>query len=330
VTAESSVSVVICAYTQRRWEDLTRAVESARAQPETGEVILVIDHEPELLRRARAAWPQITVVANASRQGLSGARNTGVLASGHDIVAFLDDDAWAAGDWLSWLAEPFTDPRVAAVGGRADPIWPAAGPGRMLLSPELLWIVGCSYRGLPTERGEVRNVMGCSMAFRRAVILDLGGFNVDTGRVGRLPLGCEETELCIRVSQADATARILYEPRARVHHRVGAERTGWSYLLSRSYFEGVSKAALSRTLGRGAALAAESSYVRSVLPRAVARELRGLGSGGGARAAAIVFSLAAAGAGYLRGSATRVQLAVGRDDSAVPVTGRAEPTAGTA
>ena len=298
------VSVVICAYTQRRWEDLTLAVASAVAQPETAEVIVVIDHEPELLRRAYLAWPELTVIPNDAKQGLSGARNTGVLAAGCGIVAFLDDDAAAAADWLRWLVEPFADPNVAAVGGRADPVWPA-GASTRVLAPELLWIVGCSYRGLPVERADVRNVMGCSMAFRREVLLALGGFNLDTGRVGRLPLGCEETELCIRVRQADASARVVYEPRATVRHRVSLDRTGWSYLLSRSYFEGVSKAALSRTLGRRDALAAESSYLRTVLPRAVVRELRDTGSGGATRAAAIVLSLGAVGSGYLRGSVRR-------------------------
>jgi len=67
----------------------------------------------------------------------------------------------------------------------------------------------------------------------------------------------------------------------------------------------VSKAALSRTLGRRDALAAESSYLRTVLPRAVVRELRDTGSGGATRAAAIVLSLGAVGSGYLRGSVRR-------------------------
>jgi GT2 family glycosyltransferase len=160
------------------------------------------------------------------------------------------------------------------------------------------------------------------MAFRRGVLLSSGGFNLDTGRVGRLPLGCEETELCIRVRQADASARVVYEPRATVRHRVTLDRTGWSYLVSRSYFEGVSKAALSRTLGRRDALAAESSYVRTVLPRAVVRELRGTGSGGATRAAAIVVSLGAVGSGYLRGSMRR-PVRVGR----TPRTLRAVSTA---
>lgn len=298
---DGGVSVVICAYTQRRWHDLMAAVESAAAQPHTSEVILVIDHEPQLLERARQRWPEHLVLANGSRRGLSGARNTGIEVATGDIVAFLDDDATAADDWLDRLLDPFDDPNVAVVGGRAAPVWPEPAAPR-ILPPELLWIVGCSYLGLPIERAEVRNVLGCSMAFRRHVLLAQGGFNLDAGRVGRVPLGCEETELCIRVRQADAAARVVYEPRALVHHRVSADRTTWSYLLSRSYHEGISKAALSRRLGRGDALAAETTYTRQVLPRGIRREIA---SGSPQRAAAILLATFAAGTGYLRGALWR-------------------------
>ena len=295
------VSIIICAYTQLRWDDIVASVTSATDQPEAAEVILVIDHEETLLKRAQLRWPELSVIPNTERQGLSGARNTGVAAARGRIVAFLDDDAAAADDWLSWLVQPFTDPDVAAVGGRADPVWPHADAPR-ILPPELFWIVGCSYLGLPTTRSDVRNVIGCSMAFRREILINLGGFNVDTGRVGRVPLGCEETELCIKVHQADATARVVYEPRAVVRHRVSTDRTGWSYLIRRSFFEGISKAVLSRHLGSGDALASETSYTLRVLPRGIVRELGSIGRGGAARAAAIVLSLGAAGAGYLRGT----------------------------
>lgn len=295
------VSVVICAYTQLRWDDIVAAVSSALAQPECAEVILVIDHEETLLKRAQLHWPDVAVIANNQQQGLSGARNTGVQAATGEIVAFLDDDASAAADWLGLLVHPFSDHRVAGVGGRADPVWPVSSAAR-ILPPELFWIVGCSYLGLPTDNADVRNVIGCSMAFRRETLLLLGGFNVETGRVGRVPLGCEETELCIKVRQADPQARIVYVPGSVVNHRVSADRTGWSYVARRSYYEGISKAVLSRNLGRGAALASESSYALKVLPRGIVRELGDIRHGGAARALAIVLSLAGASAGYVRGS----------------------------
>ncbi|MBM7801996.1 GT2 family glycosyltransferase [Curtobacterium luteum] len=296
----TSVAVVICAYTQLRWGDLQDSVESAKRQPEHPEVVVVIDHEPELYARAKARWPELRVVENAEDRGLSGARNTGVALTDADVVAFLDDDATADDDWLGHLLAALEDPEVVGVGGRATPSWPdATGSGPY--SDELLWIVGCGYAGLPETAGDVRNVIGSSMAFRREAVLAAGGFRSGIGRVGNQPLGCEETELCIRLAQARPGTRIRHEPRSNVSHRVSADRVTVRYLRRRSYYEGISKAVLSRRVGTGDSLSSESTYLTRVIPGAIARELRAVGRGGGVRAAAIVLSVASTITGYAVG-----------------------------
>jgi GT2 family glycosyltransferase len=303
------VSVVICAYTERRWDDVVAAVESAAAQRDTAEVLLVIDHNPALLARARARWPVHRVLANTGVRGLSDARNTGTAAAEHDLVAYLDDDARAEPRWLDFLTDAIAPPDVVGVGGRAVPLWPDRRPP--FLVPELNWIVGCTFTGQPTSLAEVRNVMGCSMLFRRLPVLAVGGFSTDTGRVGSLPLGGEETDLCIRLRRARPGARILFEPRSVVHHRVSPDRVRWSYVVRRSYYEGISKAVLSTRLGAGDALASERRYSAVVLPRAVVRALL---HGELVAAAGVVVTFAATVAGYLRGRVA----AVGR-----PMRGRA-------
>src|SRR5439155_54307 len=67
--------------------------------------------------------------------------------------------------------------------------------------PEFGWVVGCSYRGLPVEPAPVRNLIGCNMSMRRELFDAVGGFTHGIGRIGTIPLGCEETEWCIRVRQ---------------------------------------------------------------------------------------------------------------------------------
>lgn len=306
-----TVSVVICAYTQRRWDDLAAAIDSALNQPETAEVILVVDYERELLDRAKRRWSKagVVIASNRYRQGLSGARNTGLETASSDLVAFLDDDAVAADDWLRSLVKCFAYENVVGAGGSAVPNWHSGRPSPML-PPELLWVVGCTYRGQPNKLSEVRNVIGCSMVFRRAALLTIGGFNVNTGRVGQIPLGGEETEACIKLRHTFPDSRVMFEPRSVVLHRVTPDRTTWRYLRRRSFFEGVSKAALSRNLGHQNALSSERSYVGRILPRGVWRELS---HGRFAGAFAIVLSLASAGLGYLYGMGSS-----SRDDSLVP------------
>lgn len=304
-----SVSVVICAYTLDRWDQLVKAMDSVSVQQPAHETILVVDHNRALFDRAVLRWPDAVVIENSGSRGLSAGRNSALEVATGSVVAFLDDDAVADPGWLESLAVPFADADVVAVGGSAEPIWPGEAPA--VLPEELLWIVGCSYRGLPVVPGPIRNVMGCSMAFRREPLMAIGGFNPDTGRVGKLPIGCEETEVCIQLSQADPSRVILYAPTARVRHHVSADRVRMKYVLHRSWCEGLSKAAISRTVGRRDALATESAYATRVLPAGVWRELR-RGPRGVVPATAIILSVAAAAAGYARGRVATVRAGAAR------------------
>ena len=292
-------ATVICAYTADRWQLLERAVGSVERQDVPSELTIVIDHNEGLLARARARWPAHQVLANRYERGLSGARNTGVDASaGADAVAFLDDDAQAQPGWLRALTAPFDDPSVGLVAGRVEPEWEAPAPE--WFPQEFLWVVGCSYVGLPQTAAEVRNPIGASMAVRGTVFDQVGRFVHGIGRVGRVPLGCEETEFAIRAGRIGY--RVRYEPMSCVRHHVPASRATVSYFLRRCYAEGVSKAVVARSVGSTVALESERTYVSRTLPKGVARSLseRALG-----RAAMIVAGCATAGLGYLVGRVSR-------------------------
>jgi len=297
-----TVSVVICAYTERRWDSLVDAIESMHVQRHRpDQVIVVVDHNEALLQRAHATFPgEVEVFANAEGTGLSGARNTGVRAARSDVVAFLDDDAEAEPGWLKELVDRYL-PHVVGVGGMAVPVWPGnARPG--WFPQEFDWVVGCSYRGLPNTVGPQRNLIGASMSFRRLLFDEVGYFDTAMGRIGTLPLGCEETEFALRVRERFAGTDLVYVPFARVHHHVEAERTKVRYFLRRCYAEGISKAAVAERAGSEQALASERNYVRSTLPKGILDGVRaGIGgdAGGFARSIMIVLGLLTTTAGYV-------------------------------
>jgi hypothetical protein len=191
------------------------------------------------------------------------------------------------------------------VGGAIEPAW---CDGRPEWFPrEFDWVVGCTYRGMPEFAGPVRNLIGANMSFRRSVFEVVGGFNEGMGRVGTLPLGCEESEICIRAGVRWPGRTFLYEPRARVHHKVPAERARWSYFRARCHGEGLSKAAVSGLVGPTRGLESERAYVRRALPRGILEGLReGIGPdrAGLRRAGAILVGLATTTAGYVRGRMT--------------------------
>ena len=214
------ISVVICAHTAKRWYETCAAVESVRAQRlPSQEIIVVVDHNPPLQAALADALPDVTVVANQEARGLSGGKNTGVAVSQGDIVAFLDDDAVADQDWLKYFADSYADPAVIGVGGRTLPNWQARRPS--WFPAEFAWVVGAAYRGMPETRAPVRNLLGGNASFRREAFQIAGGFQNGIGRsAAKRPMGCEETEFCIRLSQRSPGSVFLFDDRAVIWHFV--------------------------------------------------------------------------------------------------------------
>ncbi|MCT9930892.1 glycosyltransferase [Planotetraspora sp. A-T 1434] len=302
-------SVVICVYTEDRWDDIRAAVDSVRAQRrQPHELIIVVDHNPGLHLKLKREHPDAIVIENAHERGLSGGKNTGVEAATGDVVAFLDDDAVADPGWLAAFETGFADPAVVGVGGLTRPLW-VTGRRPRWFPEEFDWTVGCTYRGMPDRRARIRNVMGGNAAFRREVVGEVGGFHTGIGRnvQGRrsLPLGCEETEFCIRLSQRRPGSVMLFEPGAAIGHKVPEARATLAYFRSRCYAEGLSKALVTHSVGAGDGLSSERDYTFKTLPMGV---LRGLGHAvrgdlaGLGRAAAIVIGLAWTTWGYVVGT----------------------------
>jgi len=302
-----SVSVIICAYTEARWDDLCAAVATLWTQQAPPyEVIVVVDHNPALLERARNA-PELQgaqVLANSGPRGLSGARNAGVAHARGAILAFLDDDAIPEPDWLAQLLQAFHDARVIAAGGAIEPLWPGTRPE--WFPEEFDWVVGCTYRGVPTAPTPVQRLIGCNMSFRREAFELAGYFRSEIGQVGNDLMRSDDTEFTIRLWQRCSDRILLFVPQARVRHRVTEGRASWRYFRSRCYAEGFSKAQMARLVGSRDALAAERSYVARTLPAGVARGLvetvSGRDVGGIRRAGAILAGLAITGFGYVTGT----------------------------
>lgn len=300
-------SVIICAYTEDRWDDLIASVSSVKAQiyqPE--QVIVVVDHNDQLFERTRMQFPEAHILKNKYEQGLSGARNTGIGIATGEIVAFMDEDAIAAPDWLYYLAKNYTDSTVMGVGGLIEPNWKNVRP--IWFPREFDWVVGCTYLGQPVQAASVRNLIGCNMSFRRTVFEGIGLFRNGVGRVGTIPLGGEETEICIRARQKWPTQHFIFEPLAVVLHHVPENRGKFEYFRSRCYSEGLSKALISRFVGTRNSTHSERIYTLSVLPRGVFKGLADVFHGdfsGPLRSLAIVTGLFVTTLGFIAGNLSK-------------------------
>ncbi len=175
--------------------------------------------------------------------GISLARNAGAEAARGSYIAYIDDDAIPAPDWieriLAAIAE--TDPSPALIGGRILPHWEAPLPAWW--PPQLRGTLSIiEFEG----QGEYRTAAvppslepyGANMVVHVPTLLALGGFGRHSGRVGTVLLSDEEVQLAWRLQAAGFSAR--YDPRIVVQHQIQAARLSPRWLLSRLYWQGVS------------------------------------------------------------------------------------------
>jgi hypothetical protein len=187
----------------------------------------------------------------------------------------MDDDAVADERWVETLVETYEEHDAVAVGGKMTPIWVDGKPSH--LPEEFHWLVGVTHRGFAggsDEVQEVRNTFGSNISFRRDVLGELGGFDTSVGREGDAHLQAEETEICARM--ADEYGRgVVYNPEARVGHKVFGYRTRTRWLLNRAFWQGYSKRAM-ETLVPDAGIGEEGAYLSMLLFDSTPRRLRRL------------------------------------------------------
>lgn len=295
-----TVSVVICAYTQDRWSQLKKSVASVEAQTSPPiEIIVCIDHNEALLRTSERhfveerpdATTPVVVLANKYSGRLGSARNTAAEFASGEVLAFLDDDAAAAADWLDLLVAPYDDERIGAVGGAPLPVFEAGRP--RWFPHEFDWVFGCAYRGLPLARAPVSHLIGANMSARRSALLEVGGFHSDDH---------DDMDMCHRI--AYARHEVVYQPSAVVHHFVPASRTTWHYFWRRCYLVNQGKVEAFAGMQKASNLSAELNFVTRTLTTGVPTEIRRVAQGdlyGFARIGAMVAGIALAGLGHVSG-----------------------------
>ena len=233
----------------------------------------------------------LIVLANKFGGRLGSARNTAAESASGEVLAFLDDDAAAAADWLERLIAPYDDERVGAVGGAPLPVFEATRP--RWFPHEFDWVFGCAYRGLPLTRAPLAHLIGANMSVRTSALREVGGFHSDDH---------DDMDMCHRI--AHARHRVLYEPRAVVHHCVPASRTTWHYFWRRCYFVNQGKVEAFANMRQASSLGAELAFVSRTLTTGVLAEIRQVARGdlyGLARVGAIVAGIALAGLGHMSG-----------------------------
>ena len=146
---------------------------------------------------------------------LSRSRNIGIAMAAGDIVAFIDDDAIPEPEWLSDLAVAFEDEQTAAAGGIV--LDPSGYTHQYLYAAcDRLGNAKLNLTQPATEYNFPFSnlfpyVQGTNGAFRRNVLVDLGGFDEE------YEFYLDETDVCCRLVDAGLIIRQLHN--AVVHHK---------------------------------------------------------------------------------------------------------------
>ena len=262
------VSVIVC--THGRPALLREALASLGRQTlprERFEVVVVEngDGEGEAVARREGA----DRVVSEPRLGVSRSRNAALRAVRAPLVAFLDDDAQAAPEWLECVLAVFaSEPGAIAVGGPILPLYERTPPQWFLdRYEERSW--GGAQRHLRPGEG----FSASNFAIVKAVLVSEGGFDERLGPIGdRVGVG-DETDLFERLWRRAQDPVMIYAPSAVVRHLVAAEKMAVRYQLRRAAAAGDAWATRQQfgPVRRLRTIAADAVVASVLLLRAVTR-----------------------------------------------------------
>jgi len=287
--SEHTVSVIIVS--RARPVALRRCLLGvAQVQYPSFEVVVVACPEGITVAEGIVSLPDIKCIA-FDEANISAARNRGLVHAAGEIVAFIDDDAVPEPQWLRHLVAPAQRGDVAAMGGYVR--------GRNGISyqykartldgwglPHALEIDPLHATVLTPPKGRAIKTEGTNMAFRRDVLIAIGGFDP------AFRFFLDETDVNMRLAKAGHATALV--PLAQVHHGFAASARRRGDRVPRDLFEiGASWAVFARKHipkdERAAHWADQLTSERHRLlrhmvvgrlePRDVARLMRGLSAG---------------------------------------------------
>lgn len=243
-----TISAIIC--THNRADYLPRAIQSLVDQTLSADQyeIIVVDNastdSTAAVVQTFVHLPQVRY-CHEPQLGVSHARNHGYQQAHGQYVAYLDDDEIANPDWLAAIlaAWHISSPQVGLMGGKVLPIWEGDRPPWLtnnLLCPLSL----LDWADTPITLNAQQYLVGGNMTLPRALLTEIGGFQVGLGRRGKNLLSNEELMLKQQLEARGYISR--YHPNIVVHHHVPRDRLRQWWFLKRFFWQGVSNALMTQ------------------------------------------------------------------------------------
>jgi len=223
------LSVIICTYNRDKYiYNLLKSVAENDLDISLYEVVLVnnnsTDNTESECKRFETDFPEVSFQYHLEcNQGLSYARNRGIVEAKGNIVVYVDDDATINTEYLTTYYQFFNaNTNVYAAGGPILPVYETEEPKWMSRYTRQL-ITGKLYIGNKTKefpKGAFPG--GGNAAYRKSVFDKVGLFNVDLGRKGTSLIGAEEKDLFDKMTAQGI--KFFYLPKAILYHIIPASK----------------------------------------------------------------------------------------------------------
>jgi glycosyltransferase involved in cell wall biosynthesis len=238
----ASMSVLVCTYNRARLlRGTLNALQALTPPPGVAIDIIVVDNNSndgtaDVIAASARSGPFPVAYVRESRQGKSFALNRGLACAQSDVLALTDDDVLPAPNWLCHIAGAFRARDITFTFGKVLPLWSCTPPPE-ILTPKAQDIWGplaiVDYGDAPAEYvpeslGQ-RLPIGANLAFARAVLVTIGGWRTDLGKVDNTLISGEDHEIFMRLRRHGLYAG-YYDPAIAVRHYVPHAR------LTREYF----------------------------------------------------------------------------------------------
>lgn len=188
------------------------------------------------------------------RQGVSHARNCGVVNSRAQIIAFTDDDVRVASDWIANIKRAFDEnPQIDFLGGKILPRWDTTPPA--WLNKDHWWalsLLDCGDEPFYVNASNPLCLPTANASFRRDLFNRVGQFSPEFS-------GREDHEFLLRLWFEGACG--MYVPNVVVNAEVQPERLKRAYHRKWNTTTGRFNSAmrLNEVMGAGGGIVGEAS-----------------------------------------------------------------------
>jgi len=244
---EIKYSIIVCTYNRSDMLNVSIPAVLNQSASDCGFELLVVDNaSTDTTRHVVFAWQEKDArvrYIHEPIQGLSVARNRGMREASGKYIIYIDNDAEPMAGWLKAIDKGFSDPaNPVAVSGPVYLRWPTKKPFWISQKCETLYT--CLDHGpYPFLFSKPEHfIVGANMAFKKSILIELGGFNENLGRIGMNLLSGEESELIERIRERGLG--IYYSPEAAVFHHVTSNRLSLRWYFCRVFMDGYSQKCL--------------------------------------------------------------------------------------